>query len=127
MPIAKFRIGIGEDSTGKELSTEFLRAAIREAKKIVATNFGGYTITPATGGWVNPEGRLVEGSALVIETFTDHGRELVVTTIAEELARLFKQQSVATSITCAQFQFVAQRKEVADNLGHDPVSPYKGA
>ena len=45
---------------------------LHEVKHSFSRVYGGFTMHEAFGGWVNPDGELVEERVTVVEAYTDH-------------------------------------------------------
>lgn len=82
-----FTIGIGKDKDGREISPAERVLFTKRACAMVAREFGGYTATTAVGGWVAPNGELIEEESLVISAVTETPGNYEA---AKELAKVFK-------------------------------------
>lgn len=60
-----------EDKDGKALGAEFISEFLHEAAEL----FGGYSAWCASGGWVNPDGKLMEELVEIVDIATAKGAE----------------------------------------------------
>lgn len=102
----EFGFGVGEDKNGFSLNSSRVVAGLGNIRKEAARLFGGYTLRSVTGGWVNPEGRLVEEPGYTLQVFddgsTNGNRAAMVGVIKEQL----NQAAVAVTITEVKFSIV---------------------
>jgi hypothetical protein len=70
---------------------EALRAQIKRA---FAVAFGGYTETPANGGWLNADGELVEEPVYVIEAAFEIADDDLVWRLARTIKARLEQEAV---------------------------------
>jgi len=91
-----FTIGIGMDKHGSHIhrAEELLNLASRR----VAETFGGYTLTRGSGGWIAPNGELVEESSVVFSVVTEEHREVYASSVAVFLRDLFSQECVLVTV-----------------------------
>ncbi len=86
--------GLGETASGLPIEPMIAEGALRILKEEAAALFGGYTLVPVEGGWMNPGGRLVMEIGKKFEIFTVPGREDMARTFARHVRDSLKQQSV---------------------------------
>jgi hypothetical protein len=65
-------------------------------KRELCNVFGGYTATPCQGGWVNPQGELIEdyGTAYSVAMLDSEANRAVFKEIANTIGKLAKQQAM---------------------------------
>lgn len=91
---AEYRIGfgIGEDRHGRVIPAHTRVASIAAIEQAAAAAFGGFTIRPVRGGWVNPAGHLVTEQGEELTLLTDDGPG--VEAFAQIVGRELNQHSV---------------------------------
>lgn len=97
-----FTIGQGYDSHGHKLQNVARKR--RNALQAIAKTFGGYTATPASGGWIDG-GKLITEPSLAVTVYTDKPAKTVTAT-AQALRETFGQTSVLVTREPAKAQFV---------------------
>lgn len=93
-------IGTQESKTGGFLDQRQRREGLQTVRSLAAREFGGFTITAATGGWNNPvTGELVTESALVLTVAAPRqiGHD-VVAEFARACGRFLNQHSVLLTL-----------------------------
>lgn len=90
-----FTAGIGEDHAGEPLAVPEVNRALAHIRSHLANVFGGYTETQATGGWINPNGRLVVEPSIrwIVLTDADHAPDAV-----EDIARVIGHELRQASV-----------------------------
>ena len=73
------------------------------AHTLLVTTFGGYTLTHSTGAWRAIDGRVHCERSRVYEVLTDSSDSAKV--VAEQLARICRQQSVLYTVEDVQGGF----------------------
>jgi hypothetical protein len=86
-------VGIEKDGAGKQIDPEVRANALQAVRQSAAQEFGGYTISNAAGGWLNPEGKLIEEGSIRLDLYTTKG-EVQVSRWAAQVGAMFGQQSV---------------------------------
>ncbi len=103
-----FIVGIGEDRDGKSIAYE-LPHLQREAYRLLAETFGGYTVTFGRGGWVDSAGKLITEASMTLVVCTDQKTSIAAATVARALAVIFNQSSVLLAEeTLDSLEFVEQ-------------------
>lgn len=78
-----------EDNEGKSL------ASVHKSLKLeLAATFGGFTAFETAGGWVNPEGELIEEDGTTYQVAFPLEQMGLVVSLAHQAGRLAKQQAV---------------------------------
>ena len=99
-----------------QLSAEW----IRKAKELFAKTFGGFTATPATGGWMSHDHGLIEENVVVVHSMTDDKGLLagrgIVREFAVTLAAAMGQECVSVEIDNS-LEFVSTADETAGRTG----------
>lgn len=111
-----FYIGTGEDRDGVTIPEETKLQAMVNIRAIVASEFGGYTETQATGGWLNEAGRLIVEPAVMLsaviaseEPIRSDKLEIRAQSIARYMARMLNQSAVMYTMEPLQaVSFVSQ-------------------
>lgn len=85
-------VGIEHDRNNCPLSAVGQRHGVDQTYRLAATAFGGYTAVCGHGGWINPEGTLVEERCVILSVATDDGPSVLK--FAQHVGRLFEQRSV---------------------------------
>lgn len=93
MKRATLLIGIERDGDGVQLPDQVRSNGLAEVRTLAAREFGGYTLSNAAGGWINPQGVLVEEGAIRLDIYTDKPHADLFA-FAREAGALFQQQSV---------------------------------
>jgi hypothetical protein len=73
-----FFIGLNKDKNGDNIPADEAIDAIEDICKMIAENFGGFSMSNVSGGWVNDDGELMEAVSARIEadiTNPVHARE----------------------------------------------------
>lgn len=88
--------GLGIDLNGQLIPKESAIAAIESIRKHIASATGGFTETPANGGWVNRNGELLQEPSIRWITLADNDDK------AQELAyfaaKALNQESVLLEV-----------------------------
>lgn len=85
--------GVGERADGSAIPN--LGARLHRCRAILAGAFGGYTELNSQGGWVNPEGRLVEEPGKTWQTAIATDAELHrVDEVGAQIKDLLQQHSL---------------------------------
>lgn len=93
----EYRIGFGieYDRHNRMIDSQRLENAMRSIKGDAALLFGGYTLTPVDGGWMNPEtGQLVEERGYTLSLITFDAHDARIRRFADIIGRLLHQHSV---------------------------------
>jgi len=77
----RFMIGVGEDKHGAQITPEEQTTIKQSLLRRACGVFGGATLQDSMGGWMNPEGRMVYESGVVL---TAYARD-PITTIPPDL------------------------------------------
>lgn len=102
--------GIGETRDGFAITDDQRRAILQAVKETAAGIFGGFTLFNVQGGWVNPEGRLVEEpgiSLLICSPQPEH----VLREFADYVRRVACQHSVVLTGPDGSVSFVEESAE----------------
>lgn len=78
-----------EDNEGKSLALVHMGL-----KRELATAFGGYTAFETGGGWIDPNGKLVEEDGTTYQVAFPLERMGEIVSLAHQAGRLAKQQAV---------------------------------
>ena len=84
--------GTDQDKDGKLIRGVVANTALHFIRNEAAKQFGGYTETKANGGWINPEGLLVEECSTVFTICADDGQ--AVREFASYVRETLNQHSV---------------------------------
>lgn len=106
----KFYVGVGEDKDGVRIPYELRQNKLDIANVATAKRFQGYSGYLTRGGWINPEGRLVEEPAMVWEVLTTEGDEKVINYHAKLLGEIFNQSTVLVTREVVITEFVEIRE-----------------
>lgn len=80
---------------------EVIKENVDKAKKTFALLFGGFTSTPAQGGWYSPTHGLIQEDIQIVYSFTDdEGFKKVdeITQLARDIAKSMTQEAVTVEI-----------------------------
>lgn len=86
-------VGIERDGDGKQIDPAVRSNALKELRESAAREFGGYTLSNAAGGWMNPEGKLIEEGTIRLDLYTTRHNE-DVQDWARRVGAAFGQHSV---------------------------------
>lgn len=93
---------------------------VRKAKELFATTFGGFTATPAVGGWFSPVHGLIEESVVIVHANTDDqglAKGLpVVREFAVRLQQAMSQEAVSVEVDNS-LEFVSVAEETQTMTG----------
>lgn len=95
--------GQGFDKNGKPLVGA--EAKLQEMERIAANRFGGYSLNYGYGGWVDPQGNLVNEPNATL-TIVTAASETAILSYAQEIKDTFNQQSVLVTISLVSIDFV---------------------
>jgi len=93
--VYRIGLGVGFDRGGRRIGFAERDAALRSVYTRAATLFGGYFITSGDGGWIGPDGRLVQerGVQITVAVELDVSFEDVLA-FARNAGRKLNQHSV---------------------------------
>lgn len=63
--------GIEKDRDNQQIPPDVRANALTEIKRDAAQRFGGFTYFHGAGGWINPDGALVEEGSIRFDVYTD--------------------------------------------------------
>lgn len=89
--------------------TELIAANVNKAKKTLAELFGGFTATPAQGGWYSPIHGLIQEEIVIVYAYTNEEgitKAGEVERLAKEIAASMTQEAVTVEIDGA-INFIA--------------------
>lgn len=87
--------GVGSNCDGEPMTPREVTAGLASIRREACELFGGYTLTPTTGGWVNPVGVLVEENGYTLTILVKCGVSARdVASFARRLGRRLYQHSV---------------------------------
>ena len=57
------------DADGNRIATDTIDATLDRVQLLMSRRFGGFTMTDATGGWVNDEGKIIRERIRIIRSW----------------------------------------------------------
>ncbi len=106
----EFGFGIEEDKDGNGISPQKLRNDLLPSiESFAAQTFGNYTLYQTDGGWINPQGRLVQERGMTLMVLVSPDRvnlDRVINSMATTVRDSLKQVCVAVTQTEVDSVFV---------------------
>lgn len=90
----EFHIGLGETFFGAKIPEGLIGSYGREATHIVSKVYGGATMIPHYGGWVNPEGTYIQEPGITIIAYGHSNR---MREVAQTLLELTCQRALVVA------------------------------
>lgn len=98
-------VGTGTDKYGLPIKLSDAARALARIRIKLAQAFGGYTETAHNGGWVNPEGDLVQETSVSFTTIIDETKVAEIPKAAEWARVLLLQEQVLVTLEPVQYEF----------------------
>ena len=87
----KITISVGlANRVGQPIKSE---VPVRQLKARLTRLFGGITVQPTIGGWVNEEGDLLEEQSLQITIYTEEAQRAAVVDVLQQFTKATDQES----------------------------------
>lgn len=101
-----YTVGTGINKHGQSISRSFAAHALSLAKTEAATTFGGFTLRPVEGGWIDGEGKYIAETSAQFEIIVSDDKLPFVESFAVYLRLAFEQASVLITVQNIAFEFV---------------------
>jgi hypothetical protein len=92
-----FYIGIEKDREGRQIDAQTRANALAAIRVKAAQTFGGYSLFNGAGGWINPEGHLVEEANIRLDIYST-ASYAAIWGFAQESGRLLHQASILADL-----------------------------
>lgn len=96
--------GVERDRSANVIPRNQVNSAISDILKEAVTTFGGYTSTLASGGWIDPNGQLVEETSLVLTICADN--EAGIRSFAQTIGEKLNQHTVIVASLLGSAEFI---------------------